>query len=72
MSIFKKLTSFALSLCLSVAAFGSLAVTASAAETEGTMTEFGLLDENGVYHIQTAAHLKNISRASQNACFGQY
>ncbi len=67
MSIFKKLTSFALSLCLSVAAFGSLTVTASAAETEGTMTEFGLLDENGVYHIQTAAHLKNISSASQNA-----
>lgn len=62
----KKITSLLLSLCLSAAAVSGLTVTASAAETTGQMTEFGFL-ENGVYHIQTAEHLKNISTESQNA-----
>ena len=63
----KKITSLLLSLCLSAAAVSGLTVTASAAETTGQMTEYGFLDENGVYHIQTVAHLKKISDASQEA-----
>lgn len=59
----KKITSLLLSLCLSAAAVSGLTVTASAAETTGKMTEYGFL-KNGVYHIQTAEHLKNISNAS--------
>lgn len=63
--MFRKITSFLLSLCISAAALSGMAISASAAGTETEMTEFGLLDENGVYHIQTAEHLKNISEASK-------
>lgn len=62
--MFRKITSFLLSLCISAAALSGMAVTASAAGTETRSKAWGEYShEDGYYHISTAEQILALSDA---------